>query len=155
MDDRLIAALRPIMKPFNVIAGAILRSRLHGLLSSNTMLLEFEGRRSDRALKTPVSYNIQNDSVRCFTVKKFIWWKNLLDENPVHMTIRGKRHKGVPTVIIDDPERMLPAMTDFFIAVPRDRRGAGIGLDEDGRPRKSDVSKIIPDMVYINIPLVT
>ena len=147
--------MQPFLKTFNRLVRAILTSRFHGLMSSNTMLLQFKGRRSDRSLQTPVSYHIQNGEVHCFTMKKFIWWKNLLAGDSVFVTVKGGRQEGVPTITIDDPSTMLPALTDFFSAVPRDRRGAGIGLDQEGRPQESDVAKVIPDMVYINIRLVT
>ena len=50
-------------------------------MSSNTLLLEFRGRKSGRALSTPISYHVDEGSDHCFTNRNFGWWRNLTTQN--------------------------------------------------------------------------
>lgn len=61
----------------NKIATIVLRSPLHGLLSHNTLLLSFQGRRSGKTYTIPLSYTQKGDVVLCFTRRGNNWWKNL------------------------------------------------------------------------------
>lgn len=60
-----------LYKVINPIVKGLLRSPLHGLMSKNTMLIEFKGRKSGRMFTTPVSYHIEGDRVHCFTSQEF------------------------------------------------------------------------------------
>ena len=142
-----------LYKIINPIVKAVLRSPLHGLMSKNTLLLEFKGRRSGRVLSTPVSYHIKGGRVHCFTNKDFRWWRNLVDADSVELTLMGRRVVGKPTVTIDEPEVMSARLTDFLTAVPRDAAHAGVALDEDKRPIEREVAEAVRGMVYISIEL--
>jgi hypothetical protein len=45
---------------FNPLMAGLLRSPLHALISHNTMLITVRGRKTGRALTTPVNY-VRND----------------------------------------------------------------------------------------------
>jgi len=47
----------------NVFMGGILRSPLHVLLSRNTLLITFKGRRSGKQFTTPVNYALVGDLI--------------------------------------------------------------------------------------------
>ena len=57
----------------------LLRSPIHGLMSKNTLLLEFQGRKSGRALSTPISYYEAGGVMRGFTDRRFGWWRKNAD----------------------------------------------------------------------------
>ena len=56
-----------VYKLLNPPVKRLLRSGLHGLTSKNTLLLEFTGRKSGRALSTPISYYLKDGAAHCFT----------------------------------------------------------------------------------------
>ncbi len=140
-------------KMINPPIRLLLRSMLHGLMSRNTLLLEFTGRKSGRDLSTPISYHVSNSKVHCFTSKSFAWWRNLVDGEPVHLTIKGKRIKTRPVVYTDDQETMSSALRNFLIAVPRDADHAGVKLDEYGQPDEADIQEAVKRMVYLKFPV--
>ena len=70
MSKALYSVINPLVK-------LILSTPLHGLMSRNTLLLEFKGRKSGKSYTTPVSYHATNDSVHCFTDRANKWWHNL------------------------------------------------------------------------------
>ncbi len=131
----------------------LLRSPCHGLMSKNTMLLEFTGRKSGRALSTPISYYLDDQIAHCFTSLSFAWWRNLTTGQKVRLTIRGQRWQSTPVVECSDHELMGVALDAFLRAVPRDAAPAGVSMDKSGNPDPDDIHRAVPDMVYLQFPL--
>jgi len=146
MSKRLYRVINPVVKK-------ILRSPLHGVLSQNTLLLEFTGRKSGRKLSTPVSYHSSGGAAHCFTRKSFVWWKNLNSGEPVYVTIKGKRHLLNPEVEAENSEIKGQALRHFLRAVPRDAPHSGVSLDTNGDPSVDDIQRVVSDMVYVRLPL--
>ena len=146
MSRRLYRVINPIVK-------RILRSPLHGVLSKNTLLLEFTGRKSGRKLSTPVSYYSTDGVAHCFTRKSFNWWNNLESGEPVYVTIKGKRHPVTPEVEAENSEIKGQALSHFLRAVPRDAPHSGVALDTNGDPNVDDIQRVVSDMVYVRLPL--
>ena len=145
MSKRLYRVINPVVKK-------ILRSPLHGVLSQNTLLLEFTGRKSGRKLSTPVSYHLTDGIAHCFTRKSFVWWKNLNSGEPVYVTIKGKRHLVRPEVEAENSELKGQALRHFLRAVPRDAPHSGVSLDTNGDPNVDDIQRVVSDMVYVRLP---
>ena len=146
MSKRLYRVINPVVKK-------ILRSPLHGVLSQNTLLLEFTGRKSGRKLSTPVSYHSSDGVAHCFTRKSFVWWKNINSGEPVYVTIKGKRHLVNPEVEAENSEIKGQALRHFLRAVPRDAPHSGVSLDTNGDPSVDDIQRVVSDMVYVRLPL--
>jgi len=130
----------------------LLRSPLHGLLSSNTLLLEFTGRKSGRTLSTPISYYIADETVRCFTSKSYQWWQNLQGGKGVKLTIAGTTHESQAIVESRDEEKIAEALLNFLIAVPRDAAHSNVAM-VDGQPDSGDIKRAAPKMVYLSFAL--
>ena len=141
------------MPVINPPVKCLLRSSLHGLMSKNTLLLEFTGRKSGRSLSTPISYCLDGQAAHCFTNRSFGWWRNLLTGQRVHLTIQGRKWSSLPQVETSDYELMGAQLNAFLTAVPRDASHAGVRLDKEGKPDPADVRRVVPDMVYLRFPL--
>lgn len=146
MSSALYAVINPVVK-------LLLGSPLHGVMSNNTMVLEFTGRKSGNTYSTPVSYYQEGDQVHCLTGKDYKWWRNLAGGNEVRLTLRGKSVVGRPSVIADDGPPLRRALHDFLVAVPRDAKFAGVRLDKEGQPNNEDIEKASPSLVSISITL--
>ena len=147
MSKTLYALINPVVK-------SILRSPFHGLMSRNTALLEFKGRKSGKTYTTPVSYHAPSvDRVHCFTEKRNRWWRNLAHGDEVRVTLRGLDTSGKPTVVADGSPQAREALRDFFIATPRDASIAGVAFDGEGRPVEADLAKASESLVWISIAL--
>jgi deazaflavin-dependent oxidoreductase (nitroreductase family) len=144
VSKTLYAVINPVVK-------FILRSPLHGLMSRNTVLLEFKGRKSGKTYTTPVSYRAAGDHVYCFTDKANKWWHNLRHGDKVALTLRGRRLVGKPTVLADGSAPVRAALRDLLIASPRDASHAGVKFDADGQPVASDVAEASKRLVFISI----
>ena len=146
MSKSLYALINPVVK-------AVLRSPLHGLMSRNTMLLEFVGRKSGRTYCTPVSYYETANKVNCTTGKNNLWWRNLVNADSVNVTLRGRRLKGKPMVLPSGSEEVEIGLHDLLLASPRDASFAGVGFDANGQPNAADVKVASGKLVLISIEL--
>lgn len=141
-----------LYKIINPPVKALLKSPLHGVMSSNTLLLEFTGRKSGRALSTPISYHIKDNAAHCFTSKSFGWWRNLANGQSVTLTVGGKKFHSQPEIEFQDESLMAAALTEFLEAVPRDAAPSGVTMVE-GAPNQQDIEKAVPGMAYLKFPL--
>lgn len=137
----------------NPLVSRLLTSPLHGLLSGNTALLRYRGRRSGRLLQTPVSYYREGDTVHCFAGMGHRWWRNLQEGQPVELLLEGRRFEGHPRVTRGDVADLREALARFLAAVPRDARHAGVHLGQDGTADAEEVSVAAPGLVHVRIRL--
>lgn len=142
---------KQLFRLINPIVRALLRSPLHGVMSSNTVLLEFKGRKSGRVFVLPVSYFKQQEQIVCCTDKQSIWWRNLLQVEDIHLVLRGRRRQGRVHIVRDDKAKTLPLLRDFLIHVPRDASHAGVSLDREGKPVESDLRSRADQFVFLTI----
>jgi hypothetical protein len=146
MNKTLYSVINPVVK-------FILSSPLHGLMSRNTVILEFKGRKSGRIYTTPVSYRATNGHLHCFTDKANKWWRNLQGGDDVRITLRGRKMTGKPSVRADGSAPVQTALHDLLVASPRDAAHAEVAFDADGRPVASDVARASKGLVFISIEL--
>ena len=146
MASMMYKILNPVMK-------GILKSPMHGAVSKDICVIEFKGRKSGRAMSTPVSYHIKDGRVHCFTSKDMTWWKNLVDVDEAAIVVQRKRIVARPQVVTDDLQILNAALTDMLTAVPRDATFSNVGLDENKIPLADDIAAAAPNMVYVSFPL--
>lgn len=82
-------------KLYNPMVSWLLRSPLHGLISSSTMLISYTGRESGRTYTTPVNYVWDGDTLLVVSPRDRIWWRNLRVESPVTVCVAGRDLRGV------------------------------------------------------------
>lgn len=146
MSKALYSVINPVVK-------LVLRSPLHGLMSRNTLILEFKGRKSGKTYTTPVSYHATDSQVNCFTAKDYKWWRNLVDADEVGLMLQGRKVTGKPSVLADGSSHVKAALHDLLLAVPRDAPHAGVALDADGSPSPSDLEEASKRLVLISIAI--
>ncbi len=139
------------MQWINRIVRALLRSPLHPMLSSNTLLLTITGRKTGKQYTFPISYIQDGDMLTCYTVSP--WWKNLRGGAAVAVLLRGQERSGHAEVISDDRASIAAALADVFRRVPRDARYSGVRLDRHGQPDPAPVARAARSTVIVRIRL--
>lgn len=90
-----------IMTRINPLIVGILRSPLHGLLSTGLLLLTVTGRRTGRRYTIPVGY--QRDGNRYVILvskaRRKNWWRNYIDPAPVELCVKGTERRGMAWVV--------------------------------------------------------
>jgi deazaflavin-dependent oxidoreductase (nitroreductase family) len=135
---------------YNSIIRWLLRSPLHGLMSKNTMLITYTGRRSGKVYTTPVNYVRDGDELLVTSYRHRTWWRNLRGGAPVILRLRGQDLKGVGEVVEDD-ENVAASLTAYLQKVPRTAKYFQVALNPDGEPIPNDVTRAAQDRVMIMI----
>ena len=146
MNKVLFSIINPVVK-------CVLRSPLHRLMSHNTVLLEFTGRKSGRAYSTPVGYYATGREVRCFTDRNNQWWRNLAGVKEIGLTVKGQRLTGKPSVDASGGPDTRKALKELLLASPRDASYAGVSFYPTGAPVAGDIEKAISGMIYISVEI--
>ncbi len=123
---------------YNPLIAWLLRSPFHGLVSKNTMLVQYTGRKSGKAYAVPVNYVV--DKYGCLVTISYrerAWWRGLHDAM-VTLRLRGREVPARAEVLTDDEhvaEALLTAVQDN----PSYQRFLDIRQDSTGQPLKADV----------------
>ena len=130
---------------------SILKSPLHGLVSGNTMLITFIGRKSGKQYTTPMGYFRDGGTVICST--KANWWKNLRGGAIVSLRIQGRDFEGVAEPVLGDVARIAKGIRKFLLRHPSWARFSDVALDEDGTLNSQDLARAAESSTLIEIQL--
>jgi deazaflavin-dependent oxidoreductase (nitroreductase family) len=111
-----------VMAAGNALFPLLLRSRFHGILSKNMMLLSFKGRKSGKVYTFPVGYTRDGDTVEL--VSNHGWWKNLRDHAPVTLWLKGQKRSGIAHVFHGDEDVLVNAFVPLAQKSPQLRHGS-------------------------------
>jgi deazaflavin-dependent oxidoreductase (nitroreductase family) len=125
---------------------------LHSPLSifmSGILLITVTGRKSGRAISTPVNYARDGDALLVTSKTDRTWWKNVRGGAKVTLLINGKTYQA-DAIVIEDRAAVERELLRFFHLVKRTI--AGIHLDKDGQPTKPDkFAQVAQSRVMIQI----
>ena len=140
----------------NPVMRVLLRSPLHGVASGSIGILHFTGRRSGRALDTPLSFMREGQTVWLLSAKRTQWWMNFRDgdDSPVEMEIAGKRHPGRARLYEGDSEELRDGVRRFLAAVPRDAPVYGLKLDARKQVTDASLAAQAADLILVRVDLV-
>lgn len=138
----------------NPAMRCLLRSPMHGVASSNIAILHFTGRKSGRALNTPLSYTREGDTLRFLSSTNTHWWKNFRGgEYPVEVEIARLRHAGVARLLEGDSEALRDGVRRFITDLPRDAVVYRIRLDQNREPTEASIAAAAPRLVLVEVTL--
>ncbi len=138
----------------NPVMRGLLKSPLQGALSKNIAILHFTGRKSGRALSTPLSYTRENNTVRLLSSQNTRWWMNFREADaPVEVEIGREKLGGTAHLLEGDSEALREGVRRFLVALPRDAAVYGIKLDRDKTPVEASLAKAAARLVLVEIAL--
>ena len=99
----------------NKVVVFLSETPLHLLFSHQVMVLHFSGRRTGRAYAIPVSYGRDETTgkIVCMTDASGVWWKNLISENSIEITVKGVRRRVSVRVEAYDRKAIAQALAGF------------------------------------------
>ena len=114
---RIPESLFPLI---NLLMSLLLRSPLHGVMSSSVLLLSFYGRRTGRHISLPLRYMKSDTGVVCFTTDNATWWRNFEAPHPVDVLVAGEALSGVASAERVAAGESLDALRSFLSRFPSD-----------------------------------
>jgi len=136
----------------NPILTALLRSPLHAMMDSGTMLISVTGRRSGRIYTTPVNYLPDGDRLTIISLRERTWWRNLRDGAEVGLHLRGTPRRGRASVI-EDEASVAGALGGYLRRVPAYARFLGVHLATNGEPEGEGLANAARTRVIVTIHL--
>lgn len=143
--------MRLIFKVLNPLIIILLHSPIHFILSKRIMVLTFYGHKSGKKYRTPLSYLKVEEDILCVTSLENVWWRNLVDESKVLVTIKGKTLEAAGLAVKDFDE-VKNGLVNILNHNSIDSYFAKVRLI-DGIPNMQDIEKAAPIHVLIKIKL--
>jgi F420H(2)-dependent quinone reductase len=138
----------------NPIMRGLLRSPLHGITSNNIGIVHFKGRKSGRALNTPLSYTREGRLVRLLSNQSTRWWLNFRGNGVrVEMEIAGQRYPGTARLLEGDSAALREGVRRFIRSLPRDAKVYGLKLDANGDVVETSLAAIAQQLILVEIQL--
>ncbi len=123
----------------NPAMNRLLHSAWHKSMSGRIMAVSYKGRKSGKDYTTPVSYYRDGNTVYCFTNGS--WRFNFVNETPATLRLRGEDYESTGVILQENRARQADIMTEYFKAVPQDKKFYGVKCDSDGEPVRSQVEQ--------------
>jgi hypothetical protein len=139
-----------ITAPLNALIGGLLRSPLHGLLSS-TLVLSFRGRKSGKQYTFPVGY-YDHEGDTLYLIPLHPWWKNLQGNVPVTVWLKGRKYAGTADAAQGD-DATVAALEKLIHDSANLIRVYHIEKDADGEPNPEQVQQVAQSLALVRIRL--
>jgi deazaflavin-dependent oxidoreductase (nitroreductase family) len=147
--DTVISRLNPVVR-------ALLRSRLHFLVSSGLALLTITGRRTGRRYSIPVGYQRDGDDlvVMVSEARRKQWWRNYSEPGTVQVRLRGKEWSGRAEIVAPGSDRFRGLADGVLRRVPWMRRVFRVeGYDPREGLRADQLDRLAREIAIVRISL--
>jgi len=133
---------------YNTITIWLLHSPLHELLSGNTMVVRYTGRKSGKTYHLPVDYFQVGKTLLTVSYKSRTWWRNLRDGASVTIYLQGKDVNGYAEVI-EDEVGVVDGLKAIIAGKTQLSRIFGVKLDTDGQPEPDSLRRAAKERVIL------
>jgi deazaflavin-dependent oxidoreductase (nitroreductase family) len=129
-----------VLSRLNPLFAGLLRSPLHGLLSSALLLLTVTGRKSGRRYDIPVGYQRHGDDlvVMVSEARRKQWWRNYQEPGPVSVRLRGAGRAGRAELVAPGSDEFRELADQTLRRVPSMRRVFRVDGYDPGEGLRSD-----------------
>ncbi|MGD8813372.1 MAG: hypothetical protein PVI78_02740 [Anaerolineales bacterium] len=137
---------------FNPLVSFLLRSPLHTIMSGNTMLITYTGRKSGVEYTLPINYQRRGYCLTAISNRSRVWWRNFRGGADVTLFLR-RQHRKAYAEVIEDQTSVARGLTSYLSQAPQLARYFCIEQDEDGKPNSEALTKAASERVLIEIRL--
>ena len=137
---------------FNPLMTWLLRSPLHSVISSNTMLMTYTGRKSGKIFTTPMNYLRMKDSrgeyLLTTSLRERTWWRNLRGGAAVTLQLQGK-NMPAQAEAHEDEGVVISELEAFCEQAPKMAKYFGVKIEANGKPNRDDVARAAQTRVVV------
>jgi hypothetical protein len=138
---------------FNPIVEWVLKSPLHPMLSGNTMIMHYTGRKSGISYHLPVGYQCINGMLLTANYMQRSWWRNFRGGADVTVLLKGKKVPARAQVVEDD-QGVVEGLKEFIRGNQQAARLFGVKLSAEGLPEPESLQKAARERVIVRTVLV-
>ena len=129
----------------NPLVVLIARSPIHLLVSTQILVTQFNGRKSGKQYRVPVSFHKNENTYTCVTLRSNLWWKNLIDLERADVWLKGKLVNVHVELEYQNDELVKSNLRHLVSGNAIDAFFAKVKLNKDGSPDEKsldDASKL-------------
>ena len=131
----------------------VLRSPLHGMLSSGMLLITVTGRKTGRHYTTPVEYFRKSGYLFVMTNRNRTWWRNLKNGAQVSLLLQRKPVHAFAELELD--EKLVEAhLLEYLQHRPQVAKPLGIHVNS-GKVNMEDIARIAKDRLLVKLKKIT
>lgn len=135
----------------NDFVKLLLLSPLHGLLDNSLMLITVRGRKSGRAITTPVNYYSDGESLWVISNRNRRWWRNTCGGAEVILRLDGREVKAHAESILDE-KVVANQIGEYVQHLPMTAKPLGVRL-QNGVADFDDTVRLAKEKLFVKICL--
>ena len=121
----------------------LLRSPISFLLHQRILVVEYQGRKTGRRYRIPLSYHMCDNRICCLTESTGIWWRNLVDyPRTVDVWLGGKKESCHVAVGEDADSDVTDVLSRICLSSRISAFFSGVRI-RNGRLIKADIERAI------------
>jgi len=141
----------------NPLVRLMLRSPLHGILSSALLLITYRGRKSGKEYTLPTQYARDGRSIYIVVgaAEQKTWWRNLKDGAPVQLTLESKTLPAKATLLDhqDAAQSIAKALHLYLQRFPALAKSYQVRTEADGRFNTEDIQNASQSVTMMLVEL--
>jgi deazaflavin-dependent oxidoreductase (nitroreductase family) len=131
----------------------ILRTPFHAMFGGNLMLITVTGRKSGRAITTPVNYYREENTLWVISKRERKWWRNLCEGAEVTLRLNGHDVKAQAESITDE-QVVADQIGEYVRHIPISAKPLGVRL-QNGLVNCEDANRLAKERLFVKIQLKT
>ena len=135
----------------NDFVKLLLLSPLHGLLDNSLMLITVRGRKSGRAITTPVNYYSDGESLWVISNRNRTWWRNTCEGAEVTLRLNGRDVKAYAEAILDE-HAVANRIGEYVQHLPMTAKPLGVRF-QNGVADFDDTVRLAKEKLFVKICL--
>ena len=112
----------------------IARSPIHLLVSTQILVTQFNGRKSGKQYRVPVSFHKNENTYTCVTLRSNLWWKNLIGLERADVWLKGRLVNANVELEYQNDELVKSNLRHLVSGNAIDAFFAKVKLNKDGSP---------------------
>ncbi len=129
----------------------LLHSPLHGMFSGSLMLITVTGRKSGRAITTPVNYYSEGDILWVLSNRNRNWWRNVCGGAEVTLYLRGRQVKARAESVLDERE-VSNQINEYVHHLPMAAGPLGVRV-QNGVINCEDTQRLAKEKIFVKVCL--
>ena len=134
----------------NFFMQAIITSPFHALLGPNLALITVTGRKTGKAISTPVNIARDGEAYIVISMRSRTWWRNLRGAAVAQLRTGGKTY-AVRGEIAEDVDEVGAGLRSYFQQNPQYAKYFDVRIASDGQADQANLQRAATERIIIRL----
>ena len=138
----------------NFFVKTLLNSPLYPLLGRSFAMITVTGRKTGRAITTPINTIFIDDVLTVISMRERTWWRNLRNGRTALLRQAGRTFP-MRAQVVETPAEIAAWMRKYFDIYPGYAKYFKVQLGSDGKPTLQELERLASERVVIRLSPIT